>query len=302
MGKTAYLFPGQGAQAFGMLDGVQHAPTFAARYATVCEKLDTDVLARLAAQDGEFLNRNEVSSLLTVLASVLSHDLRVAAQGADEASYAAGYSVGQWTALYAAGMLSFEQLVELVHVRAMAMNRCVTSDPGGMIGVIGLKEAAIEAAIAPVRETGQRVSISNYNCLGQYSLSAESSAIPPTLEALQPLEPRRLLVLPVAGAWHSELMADSAEPFAAYLETISFAPAQIPVIDNVTGVLLPTDETALKAQLVKHLSHPVRWQAGIKHLITLGCTNFLELGYGRLLTKFGFFIDRSFKHQAFYVK
>lgn len=294
----ACLFPGQGAQALAMVDGVRHAPAFAERYALVCQALDEDVACALAHQQHDFLNRNAVSSLLTVLVSTLSYDLWLA--HTPPPAYVAGYSVGQWTALYAAGVVSFAQVVDIVKSRAALMDACIARTPGGMIGVIGLGEKVISDLVLQLQAEGHQVEISNYNCLGQYSLSAAAAAMQPTLQALQALEPRKVLPLPVAGAWHSSLLRPAEPPFAAYLATVPLLPPTMPVIDNVTGQLLPTTDAALKAQLVQQLSAPVRWQQGMATLIGLGCERFVEIGYGRLLTKFGFFIDRSYTHEAFY--
>ena len=295
---VAALLPGQGAHDLKMLDGVRHAPAFAERYALVCEVLGTDIDQALAEQQHTFLNRNEVSSLLTVLVSSLSYDLWQ--QLEPPPAYLAGYSVGQWTALYAAGVVSFPTLVEIIKQRADLMNTSVAENPGGMIGVIGLTEKALNTVVLQLRADGYVVEISNYNALGQYSLAVAANAMQPTLQTLQFLEPRKVVELPVAGAWHNSLLQSAATHFAAYLETVSFHPLELPVIDNVTGQLLPSTETALKSQLVTHLTAPVHWQQGVETLIALGCRRFVEIGYGRLLTKFGFFIDRSHKHEAFY--
>ena len=281
-----------------MVDGVRHAPAFAERYALVSQALDEDVARALAHQQLDFLNRNAVSSLLTVLVSTLSYDLWLA--HTPPPAYVAGYSVGQWTALYAAGVVSFAQVVDIVKSRAALMDACIAKTPGGMIGVIGLGEKVISDLVLRLQAEGHQVEISNYNCLGQYSLSAAAAAMQPTLQALQALEPRKVLPLPVVGAWHSSLLRPAEAPFAAYLGTVPLLPPTMPVIDNVTGQLLPTAASALKAQLVQQLSAPVRWQQGMATLIGLGCERFVEIGYGRLLTKFGFFIDRSYTHEAFY--
>lgn len=296
--RYAALFPGQGAHALDMLEGISQAPAFAERYALVCQALGEDVASGLAQQQHDFLNRNVVSSLLTVLVSSLAYDSW--RQREAPPAYLAGYSVGQWTALYAAGVVSFSTLVAVVKRRAELMNECMAVTPGGMIGVVGLAEQAIQGAVQQLQAAGYWVEISNYNCLGQYSLSVAADAIEPTLQALQALSPRKVVVLPVAGAWHSSLLRPVAGKFAAYLETVAFAPPTLPVIDNVTGRLLPTAETELKRQLVKQVSAPVRWQQGIETLIERGCVRFVEIGYGRLLTKFGFFINRTCQHEAFY--
>ncbi|MEM7129851.1 MAG: ACP S-malonyltransferase [Chloroflexota bacterium] len=292
------LFPGQGAHAVDMLDGVRHAPAYAERYEQVSCALDEDITRSLSKYQDKFLNRNEVSSLLTVLVGSLSYDLWRNHEAPP--AYIAGYSVGQWTGLYAANAISFTTLVDIVKTRALIMNECMKETPGGMIGVIGLKEGVIQNAVMQLQADGYVVEISNFNCLGQYSLAAAANAIQPTLVALQALEPRKVVELPITGAWHSSLLHPAKEEFAKYLETVSLASPQMPVIDNVTGQLLPAEMAELKRQLVKQISSPVRWQQGIETLIEQGCERFVEIGFGKLLTKFGFFIDRRRHHESFY--
>lgn len=281
-----------------MLAGVRHAPAFSERCDLVCAALGVDVQQALAEEPDSFLHRNEVSSLLTVLTSSLSYDLWREEHGPPQ--WLAGYSVGQWSALYAAGMLDFAALVATVHRRAQLMNACTARHPGGMIGVIGLGEPAIHNVIQQLQTEGYFVAISNYNCVGQYSLAVAADAQAPTLRALQQLQPRKLLALPVAGPWHSQLLAEAEAPFAACLEQTLLLLPQMPVADNVTGQLLPENLPALRRQLARQIAAPVRWQQGIETLIRLGCKQFVEIGYGNMLTKFGFFIDRSCRHTAFY--
>jgi len=298
MSGYACLFPGQGAQAPTMLAGVRHAPAFSERYGLVCTALGDDVQKAMTEQPEAFLRRNEVSSLLTVLVSSLSYDLWRERHGPPQ--WLAGYSIGQWSALYAAGAIDFAALVAIIQRRAQLMNACTERHPGGMVGVIGLDETAVNNVILRLQADGYFVAISNYNCLGQYSLAVAADALQPVMQALQQLQLRKVLVLPVSGPWHSQLLEDATPPFADYLErTLQHLP-QIPVVDNVTGQLLPETLPALRRQLVQQITAPVRWQQGIETLIGLGCRDFVEIGYGNLLTKFGFFIDRSCQHTAFY--
>ena len=298
--SIAALFPGQGAQAATMLDGIAHAPHFAERYTLVATALGIDLQAALKQeQAATLLNRNEVSSLLTVLVSTLAYD-RWQAQRHTPPTYVAGYSVGQWTALWVAGVLSFADLVTVVLKRAHFMNCAVAAQPGGMIGVVGLRAESIERALAPLQAAGYQVAISNINCLGNYSLAAERAAIEPTLTALAACAPKKVIPLPVAGAWHSALLQPAADEFAAYLADVELAAPRLPVSDHVTGAFLPTEPHALRVQLARHLCAPVLWQQGIERLIAAGCRHFVELGYGRILTQFGFFIDRSCQHETFY--
>lgn len=295
--RSAGLFPGQGAHAPAMLDGIEATPLFTERYDLVCRALSVDVRQALAQQPVDFINRNEVSSLLTVLASAMAYDRW--RQKEEPPDWLAGYSVGEWTALYAAGVVDFPTLVDVVKTRAALMNACTAETPGGMIGVVGLAEPVVADVIQGLQAEGYFVAISNDNCLGQVSLACAADALQPALAALEAREPRRVLALPVAGPWHSALLCAAEAPFADYLAQIPLSPPQIPVIDNVTGQLLPTTLPELRRQLVKQLSSPVRWRQGIETLAALGCRRFIELGYGNLLTKFGYFINRTCRHETF---
>ena len=283
-----------------MLAGVRHAAAYAERYALVCQALGVEVEQTLATEGEAWLNRNEVSSLLTVLVSSLSYDYWLAQH--PPPTWLAGYSVGQWTALYAAGVVDFATLVTLVKRRADLMNAGTLHSPGSMVGVIGLAETVLTVTVEQLQAEGYQVFLSTDNGLGHYSLAVATAALSPTLAALQAHAPRTLLLLPVAGPWHSPLLADAEAPLAACVEELVTTLPHTPVIDNVTGALLPADLPALRRQLVRQLTAPVRWRQGVQHLIRLGCSQFVELGYGTLLTKFGFFIDRRRHHVAFYTE
>jgi [acyl-carrier-protein] S-malonyltransferase len=143
--------------------------------------------------------------------------------------------------------------------------------------------------------------VSNYNCVGQYTLAGTADAVAAAERALAELKPRKMARVPVSGAWHSPLLAEAHARFHAYLAAVPLAPPAVPVVDNVTGAWLPTERTALDRHLARHLDHPVLWEQGIKTLLAKGARRFVEIGYGNVLTKFGFFIDRSVEHQAFSV-
>lgn len=296
----ALLFPGQGAHDVKMLDGVRELPAFAERYALVAEALGSSPLDMIAAGNAEYLNQNRVTALLTLLVSSLSLDRFHEKTGA-RADFVSGYSVGQWTALYAAGAVTFEQLVAIVAMRSALMDDCFADVPGAMLAVIGLKAEVLENLCDGLRAKSQRVWVSNYNCVGQYTLAGTGEAIAHAEDALAELKPKKVARVPVSGAWHTPLLAAAHAGFATYLAGVDLAPATVPVVDNVTGGWLPTERPALDQQLARHLDHPVLWEQGMRALLAKGAKRFVEIGYGNVLTKFGFFIDRSVEHQAFYV-
>lgn len=294
--KSAFLFPGQGAHCVNMLDGLTDCPAFADRYALVVERLGVDPLT--FADDLALINSNKVSSLLTVLASSLSLDV-LRAQNI-QPSFVAGYSVGQWTALYAAGCLDFASLVDVVYARATFMDECFADRRGGMVAVIGLPLQVVEDICNEVRDSGSFLTISNFNCVGQYSLAGDVDAVERAIAKLEGLSAKKVQRLPVAGAWHCDLLAKASEEFQQFLQAVPLELPSVPVCDNVTGEVLPDDQARLKSMLARQISVPVQWEKCIQHLCTSGCTEFIEVGFGNVLTKFGFFINRKVAHKSFY--
>ncbi|HVY44223.1 MAG TPA: acyltransferase domain-containing protein [Minicystis sp.] len=297
-GDLALLFPGQGAHDLRMLDGVRRLPGFAERHAIVAELLGRSPLEALAREDVAFLNANRATALLTVLVSSLALDAFVAARG-ERPDFVAGYSVGTWTALHAAGSLPFERLAEVVAARAAAMDACFRDRAGAMLAVFGLLDADVEGVCASLRAEGHAVWIGNHNCAGQATLSGAAASIAAAESAFAALRPRKLVRVPVSGGWHSPLLALARDAFLEVLARTELAAPRVPVVDNVTGGFLPTTRPALDVALADHLDHPVRWEAGVRTLIAAGARRFVEIGYGNVLTKFGLFIDRTAQHEAF---
>jgi [acyl-carrier-protein] S-malonyltransferase len=298
--KTAVLFPGQGAHECSMLEGVANGNLFAERYEKVRRTLQCNPMEEFSKGNRNYVNRNKVSSLLTLLVSSLSLDMYLDVEDELPVFYA-GYSVGQWTALYAAGCISFDALIDIAAARADCMDDCMKERQGVMMAVIGVREEALEEYLDAIRKQGHFIVISNYNCLGQYSISGTKEAVEIAYANAESLHPRKTAILPVQGAWHCELLKPAETAFAAYLNTISLAPPRIPVVDGMTGDLLPENMEIVKQQMARHISHPVRWGKGIQRLIQAGCEEFVEIGYGNVLTKFGFFIDREKTHRSFYL-
>ncbi len=293
-GGVAWLFPGQGAQSPGMLEPFKVAPDFGPCYEQICTLAGLDPLA-CATASPDILNGNLVGSLLTVLASSLAVDMQRAA-GEPEPAAVAGYSVGQWTALYAAGALDKPTLLSLVARRARCMNDAAQGEPGGMLAVIGVTAARLETLCAEVRDAGHLLQLTNDNAPGQATLGGSMAGLALAEAKLTVFKPRLVTRVPVAGAWHTEQMRPAVAPLAAIIDEAALQPLRFPVIDNTSGRWLPAQ--GLTQALAVQVAVPVRWQQGVRNLVALGVHTCLELGYGDLLTRFGFFIDRSVRHQA----
>lgn len=274
-----------------MLEPFRAAPGLARRYAMVCDLLGFDPMVE-ARHDPDILNRNRVSSLLTVIASVSAMELEPCAPMA-----VAGYSIGQWTALHAAGMVDEIALVSIVDRRARLMDDALEAQPpSGMLAVIGIPLPRVEEMCAEARARGDRVAISNVNAPRQLTLGGEVGALDRIEEVLRAGRVRRLIRVPVAGAWHGDFMLPAVDPFAGYLATRTLALPHLPIIDNVTGEAWR--DTPTPRELALHLARPVLWAPGVETLRNAGASHLVEMGYGNTLTKFGFFIDRNLAHRA----
>lgn len=287
--ENAVIFPGQGVQEAGMLDPFRDSNEFAERCgiaeaALRCDPLSTDP------------NRNEVGSIQTILASSFAWENYRQTNGLPGAI--AGYSVGTWTALWAAGMIDFPTLIELAVKRACLMNAAAVDRPGAMLAVVGLGDEAIRDIVHRGHNADGEIHIANFNAPGNVTLAGESAALNRAEEMALEAGARQVKHLLVAGAWHSPMMSTAAKDFEAVLNTVSFATPDVPVFDNVTGDILPTEGHALRRQLAVHLAMPVQWERTVRSLIDMGCEQFVEIGHGNMLSRFGFFIDRSKSHRA----
>jgi [acyl-carrier-protein] S-malonyltransferase len=277
-----------------MLESLERLPAGAALLDAASRIAGTDLGAAIRREGADRLNRNEVASLVTTAFNVAA--LRRLADAGVAMDACAGYSVGQWAALCAAGMVEEDRLLEIVWRRAQRMNAASGVEQGAMLAVIGLATDAVHDVCAELSTEAATVEISNVNCVGNLTVAGDRGAVGRARERFAAMSARQLVDVPVSGAWHCRMMTPAAERFADDLATVPFAPPRVPVIDNVSGDLLPAAMEPLRATLVRHLDRPVQWEAGIRCLIARGIERFVEVGFGNALTKFGFFIDRGRRH------
>jgi len=293
------LFPGQGSHNPTMLDHIQNHAMFHHYGEPVLAELGVTSITKLFTNP-ENINLNKTSSLITVLVNALMLDIWRTNEDSQSLLSLAGYSVGQWSAIYAAGGVNYPQLIRIVAKRAEIMDQCVKKTPSAMMAVIGLSEEVVEQFCASIRNQGHFITISNYNCIEQYSLAGTIAAINFALDKINELSPKKVVPLQVSGGWHCQILNEAAENFLEYLETEELHPLSIPVIDNVTGDYLPCDSAALRNTLAEHISHPVRWQQGIELMIDNGCRELIEIGYGQMLTLFGLFINGRLRNRSYH--
>lgn len=274
---NAYIFPGQGAQFSGMgLDLYEHSSMAQELFENANKILGftiTDTMFEGAAED---LKQTKVTQPAIFLHSVI---LAKTLGDTFKPDMVAGHSLGEFSALVAAGSLSFEDGLKLVSKRAQAMQKACELQPSTMAAVLGLDDDVVENICA---NTDGIVVAANYNCPGQLVISGEIEAINTACEAMKEAGARRALVLPVGGAFHSPLMEPAREELAAAIENTKFNKPLCPIYQNVTASAV-TNDNDIKANLISQLTAPVRWTQSVQQMINDGATHFTEVGPGKVL-------------------
>ncbi len=286
--KTAFLFAGQGAQAVGMGKDLAEAfPTARALFDQANSALGYDLASICFSGPEAELTKTENAQPGIFLVSWVAMSLlreRVPSLSCDAT---AGLSLGEFTALAAAGGTSFEDGLRVVRLRGRFMQEACEATQGGMAAIIGLDEAPTREVC---EETG--VTLANLNCPGQIVISGAADKIPAAVEAAKARGAKRAIPLTVAGAYHSPLMASAQPKLAAELARITIRRPDVPVIANVTG-LPHGDAPAIAPVLVDQVTSSVRWEASMRHLLAQGFTRFIELGPGAALSGFMKRIDKT---------
>ena len=274
---NAYIFPGQGAQFSGMgLDLYENSPLAQELFEKANEILGfsiTDVMFEGTAEDLKETKVTQPAIFLhsVILAKILGDTFKP--------DMVAGHSLGEFSALVAAGALTFEDGLKLVSQRAQAMQKACELQPSTMAAVLGLEDDVVENICAI---TEGIVVAANYNCPGQLVISGEVDAINRACETLKEEGARRALVLPVGGAFHSPMMEPAREELAAAIENTTFSKPNCPIYQNVTATAI-TDENEIKANLISQLTAPVRWTQSVQQMVADGASLFTEVGPGKVL-------------------
>jgi [acyl-carrier-protein] S-malonyltransferase len=288
MTKTALLFAGQGAQVVGMgRDLAAQLPAAQAWFDRANAALGYD-LAQIcfAGPEAELTKTEHAQPGIFLVSWVALESLRARVPGlAFDAT--AGLSLGEFTALTAAGAMSFEDGLRVVRQRGRFMQEACDVTHGGMAAVLGLEEAACREVC---EQAG--VALANLNCPGQIVISGAADKIEAACDLAKARAARRALPLPVAGAYHSPLMASAQPKLAAELAAIALHPPQVPVISNVTARPHGSPED-IRTRLIEQVTSSVRWEDSIRHLLAEGFTRFIELGPGTALTGFMKRIEKS---------
>lgn len=288
MGKTVYMFPGQGAQYIGMgkdfFDQYEICRTVF-ELASSVTGLD---LAKLCFEENDKLNITEYTqiAMLTVETAIElvmeQHDLRP--------DYTAGLSLGEYGALIASKALDLADAFRVIRKRGIYMQEAVPTG-GAMAAVLGLPADVVEKAC---EQTEGIVSVANYNCPGQIVITGEQAAVEKAGEACKTAGAKRIMPLKVSGPFHSKMLVDAGAKLAKELECVQFRSIEVPYVTNVTADFV-TDEAQIKDLLVQQVSSSVRWQQSVERLIAEGADEFVEIGPGHTLSGFMKKINREVK-------
>ena len=273
---TAYIFPGQGSQFPGMGQDLYENSSLARdRFEQANAILGFNITNILFEGNKEDLQQTSVTQPALFLHAVI---LREVMGDQFQPAMVAGHSLGEFSALTAAGALSFEDGLRLVRARATAMQEACELQPGSMTAVLGLEDAAVEK----ICSQHEGVVAANFNCPGQVVVSGEKKALKNISTALEAAGARRVVPLPVGGAFHSPLMEPARVSLAAAIEATTFSTPVCPVYQNVS-TQAEQEAQKIKAQLIAQLTGAVRWTQTVEQMIADGAKEFIEVGPGKVL-------------------
>jgi [acyl-carrier-protein] S-malonyltransferase len=276
--KLAMVFPGQGSQAVGMLKGYAGLPEIDLVRKETAGILGTDFIALLDEGPAESLDQTVNTQPAMVTAGYAAYRAW-RALGGPEPVIVAGHSLGEYTALVAAGALAFADCLPLVRFRAQAMQEAVPAGQGAMAAILNLDDEKVREACTSAGGTVQAV---NFNGPGQVVIAGESAAVERAMQACKALGAKRALPLPVSAPFHSTLMKPAGDKLKSYLEKISLRAPAMELVNNVDASV-EADPARIKDALVRQSYSPVRWVETIERMVASGVTHVVECGPGKVL-------------------
>ncbi len=279
MSKTAWIFPGQGAQKAGMAkDFYEHSSLAKELFDEAEEVLDFDLKAT-CFQENEKLNQTEYTQPCLVTACLsIARELRKRGFRPDRT---AGLSLGEYAAIAAAAALAETEAIRLVRCRGLLMAHALPAGEGSMWAVLGMETAAVESVVEKIKD----VSVANYNCPGQVVITGRTEAVQRAAEELTKAGARRILPLKVSGAFHSPLLREAGKKLAEELKSVDFRELDVPYYANATAEMV-TEKARIPYLLEKGISSPVYWQQSMEAMIAEGVDTFVEIGPGGTLSGF----------------
>lgn len=280
MPKFAFVFPGQGSQAVGMLNGFAGNTVVQETVAEASDALGFDLGKLIAEGPKEELDLTTNTQPVMLTSSVAFYRAWIAAGGAVP-EVIAGHSLGEFSALVAAGVIPFANAVKLVRFRAQAMQEAVPVGVGGMAAIIGLDSDSLKTACQEAAQ-GEVVEPANFNSPTQIVIAGHKTALTRACAAAKAKGAKRALMLPVSAPFHSSLLKPASDRLAEYMANLTFSAPKIPLINNV-DVAIIDDPQAIKDALVRQAASPVRWVETIEKMASMGITHIVECGPGKVL-------------------
>lgn len=278
--KLGMVFPGQGSQSVGMLMAYDGLPEVAAVRVEAANTLGSEFVRILDQGPAEQLNLT-VNTQPAMLTAAIAAYRAWRALGGPEPAIVAGHSLGEYSALVAAGALTLKEALPLVRFRAKAMQEAVPEGTGAMAAILGLQEQDAIAACAEVAQS-EVVQAVNFNAPGQVVIAGHKSAVARAIEACKARGAKRAMPLPVSAPFHSSLMQPAAKKLALYLKDVVVGALEFSVVNNV-DVKTEADPARIKDALVRQAASPVRWAETIRHMAAQGVTHLVECGPGKVL-------------------
>ena len=298
--NLAIVFPGQGSQHVGMMNNIISSdPEIQKKFNTASEILGYNILEVISEGPKEKLNQTEITQPAILLTS---YALWLVWKKKSKLipTVLAGHSLGEYTALLCAGVISFEEAVCLVSERGKSMQRSISSDTGAMAAILGLNDNVLEKICIDASQE-EIVSVANYNSPGQIVISGHKNAVEAVINTAKEAGAKRAILLPVSVPSHCMLMKKAADEFSQLLSNITFKDPEIPILQNVDAkIKMRADE--IKPILVEQLYKPVRWVDSIKEINLLGVTKIIECGPGKVLCGLIKRIEDSFELFSVYDK